>query len=216
MNWSSWGMVVVVTLACGACATTTATRVEEPGAVGTSGTPQEPASVPASAAPNEIPVGQELDVRLQSRLSSDTAKVEDRFTATTIADLLQGDRTLIPAGSVVRGVVQSVDEAGRLDRTGSLTLSFDQLTIRGQDYPIRAMATQVFKSEGLEGEAARIGTGAGVGAIVGGIIGGLKGVLTGVLIGAGGTIAATEGKDVELPAGSIVRVRFDTPLRVRV
>jgi len=209
-------LTAIVALVSGGCAsTTTATRSGEPGAVGTSGTPQQPASVPPSATRNEIPVGQELDVRLQSRLSSDTANVEDRFTATTVADLLQDDRTLIPAGSLVRGVVQAVEKAGRVDRTGNLTLSFDQLTIRGADYPIRAMATEVFRSEGIEGEAARIGAGAGVGAIVGGIIGGVKGALTGVLIGAGGTILATEGKDVELPAGAIVRIRFDGPVRVR-
>ena len=54
--------------------------------------------------------------------------------------------------------------------------------------------------------------GAGVGAIVGGIIGGVKGALAGILIGAGGTIAATEGKDVELAQGTTLRVRLDSPL----
>ena len=31
----------------------------------------------------------------------------------------------------------------------------------------------------------------------------------------GGTIAATEGKDVTLPAGTILRVRLDTPPNIR-
>ena len=48
---------------------------------------------------------------------------------------------------------------------------------------------------------AKIGAGAGVGAIIGGILGGVKGALAGILIGGGGTIAATEGKEVELPPG---------------
>ena len=48
-----------------------------------------------------------------------------------------------------------------------------------------------------------------IGAIIGGIIGGAKGALLGVLIGGGGTIAATEGKDVTLPAGTILRVSLD-------
>jgi hypothetical protein len=216
MRASGLGTAVLVALVFGGCATTTtSTRTGEPGAVGTSGASQQPASVPHSAARNEVPVGQELDVRLQSRLSSETANVEDRFTGTTVADLLQDEGALIPAGSLVRGVVQAVEKAGRVDRTGNLTLSFDQLTIRGVNYPIRAMATEIFRSDGIESEAARIGAGAGVGAIVGGIIDGVKGALTGVLIGAGGTILATEGKDVELPAGAIVRIRFDEPVRVR-
>ena len=33
---------------------------------------------------NEIPAGQELDVRLERELNSDTAQVEDRFAATTV------------------------------------------------------------------------------------------------------------------------------------
>ena len=52
------------------------------------------------------------------------------------------------------------------------------------------------------------------GAIIGGILGGFKGALAGVLIGGGGTIAATEGKEVELPQGSILRLRLDSPLQI--
>ncbi|HEX6975140.1 MAG TPA: hypothetical protein VF147_12110, partial [Vicinamibacterales bacterium] len=162
-----------------------------------------------------IPAGQEIDVRLQSELSSGTAQVEQRFEATTVADLYRGSDVLIPAGSIVRGVVSSVDKATRTDRKGSMTLSFDQVTIRGRNYPMRGTVTQAIESEGIKGEAAKIGAGAGVGAIIGGILGGAKGALLGVLIGGGGTVAATEGKDVTLPAGTILRVRLDTPPNVR-
>ncbi len=162
-----------------------------------------------------IPAGQEIDVRLQKELSSGTAQVEQRFEATTAADLYRGNDVLIPAGSAVRGVVSSVTKATRMDRKGSLTVSFDQITIRGRNYPIRGLVTQALESEGIKGETARIGAGAGIGAIIGGIIGGVKGALLGVLIGGGGTIAATEGKDVTLPPGTILRVRLDTPPQVR-
>jgi hypothetical protein len=172
------------------------------------------ASAP-KAGPNEVPVGTEMDVRLQSELSSATAQVEDRFEATTVLNLDNAERILVPAGSLLRGVVSSVDKAGRLDRTGRLTLGFDQITVRGHGYPIRATVVQVLESEGVRGEAGRIGTGAGVGAIIGGILGGFKGALTGILVGAGGVIGATEGKDVVVPAGAILRVRLDTPLVVR-
>lgn len=164
---------------------------------------------------NEVPVGTELDVRLQNRLSSDDAQVEDRFEATTVVDLVQDGKVIIPAGALVRGVVTSVEKAGRLNRTGKLTLGFDQVTVGGRSYPIHATVTQAIESEGIRGEAGRIGAGAGVGAIIGGILGGFKGVLAGILIGGGGTIAATEGKDVLLPAGTVLRLRFDSPLTVR-
>jgi hypothetical protein len=164
---------------------------------------------------NEVPSGQEIDVRLERELSSETAQIEDRFTATTMVDLYQDNDVLIPAGSTLRGVISSVDKATRTDRKGSLTVAFDQITVRGRNYPIRATVQQAIESEGIKGEAGKIGAGAGVGAIIGGILGGAKGALLGVLIGGGGTIAATEGKDVTLPAGTVLRIRFEQPLTVR-
>ena len=162
-----------------------------------------------------IPVGQELDVRLQTQLSSDNAQVEDRFEATTVVDLYEGNRVLIPAGSVMRGIVSSVDRASRTDRKGSLTVAFDQVTVNGRNYPLRGTVTQAIESEGIRGEIGRIGAGSAVGAIIGGILGGAKGALIGVLIGGGGTMVATEGKDVTLPPGTILRVRLDTPPDIR-
>jgi hypothetical protein len=162
-----------------------------------------------------IPAGQEIDVRLQTRLSSATAQVEDRFEATTVVDLYRGNDVLIPAGSVLRGVVRTVERATRTDRRGEMTVSFDQITARGRTYPMRGTVTEAIESEGVKGEAGRIGAGAGVGAIIGGILGGVKGALLGVLIGGGGTIAATEGKDVTLDPGTILRVRLDTPPAIR-
>jgi hypothetical protein len=162
-----------------------------------------------------IPAGQEIDVRLQSELSSDTAQVEDRLEATTVVDLSEGSTVLIPAGSVMRGIVSSVNRASRTDRKGSLTVSFDQVTVNGRSYPMRGTVTQAIESEGIRGEVGRIAAGSAVGAIIGGIIGGGKGALIGVLIGGGGTMVATEGKDVTLPAGTILRVRFDSPPDIR-
>ena len=176
---------------------------------------RRPSRAGTRSAPNDIPVGTEFDVRLQTRSAPKTAQVEDRFEATTMVDLSEGDRVLVPAGSVMRGVVSSVNKAGRIERKGKLTLAFDQITIKGRSYPIRATVTQALESEGIRGETGRIGAGAGVGAIIGGILGGLKGALAGILIGGGGTIAATEGNDVELPAGTVLRVRLDTPLDLR-
>ena len=163
----------------------------------------------------DVPAGTEFDVRLSQSLSSSTNLVEDRFEATTLVDLREGDTIIVPAGAVMRGVVSSVTKTSRTERTGRLTLAFDQVTIGRRAFPIRATVTQTIESEGIKGEAGRVGAGAGVGAILGGILGGVKGAIAGILIGGGGTIAATEGKDVDLPAGSILRVRLDSGLNLR-
>jgi hypothetical protein len=176
--------------------------------------PSQPTTV-NNDRPGTIPTGQELDVRLQNSLSSESATVEQRFEATTAVDLLQDGRVLVPSGSTVRGVVSDVKKAGRIDRSGSLTLSFDQIVVNGRETPIRGTATQVFKSGGIREEKGTAGVGAGAGAIIGGVLGGVKGAILGAVIGAGGAIAATDGKDIELPAGAIVRIRLDSAVNVR-
>jgi hypothetical protein len=182
--------------------------------------PAAPAA-PATRAPAvasgaiEIPSGTELDVRLQQRLSSGTAQVEDRFEGTTITDLGVNGRLAIPAGAVLRGVVSNVQPATRTNRTARMTLSFDQVTFDGRSYPIRVTVTQALEGEGIRGETGRTAAGATVGGIIGGILGGFKGAMAGVLIGGGGTIAATEGREIDLPQGTVLRVRFDSPIQVQ-
>jgi hypothetical protein len=168
----------------------------------------------APAGSVEIPVGTEIDVRLQNTLNSGTNQVEDRFEATTLVDVGVNSRVVIPAGSLMRGVVTQVEPATRTNRTARMTVSFDQVTVNGQAYAIRGTVTQAIEGSGIKGETARIGTGAGVGAVIGGLLGGFKGALAGILIGGGGTIAATEGKEVQLPQGSVLRVRLDSPAYV--
>jgi len=176
-----------------------------------------PAPRPATAAAgtSEVPVGTEIDVRLQNTLNSGTTQVEDRFEATTLVDVAVDGRAAIPAGSVLRGVVTSVEAGTRTNRTSKMTLSFDQITVNGRAYPMRGTVTQAIEGEGIKGETGRTAAGAGVGAIIGGILGGFKGALAGILIGGGGTIAATEGKEVELPQGSVLRVRLDAPMQIQ-
>lgn len=203
-------MLAAGALVCAGCATTQSNQPDRP--VGTTGTVQSGPVQVDSARRGQLPVGQQLDVRLQNALSSATATVEQHFEATTAGALEQDGRVLVPAGSLVRGVVSSVSPAGKIDRSGSITLAFDQLTVDGREYPIRAMATQAFESGGIREEGRTVGTAGAVGAVIGGIIGGLKGAVLGAVVGSGGVIAATEGTDVQLPAGTIIRIRLDSPV----
>jgi hypothetical protein len=162
-----------------------------------------------------VPVGTQFEVRMQQPLESGTAKVEDRFEATTLADVIVQGRTVIPAGSLARGFVSSVKPAGKVSRTGSLTLSFDELRIGETSLRLRASVVQALDPKMTE-DVSKISVGAAAGGVVGGLIGGIKGALLGVLIGAGGTIAATDGSDVKLPMGAVLRIRVDQPLDVVV
>jgi hypothetical protein len=191
--------------------TAVASTVTSPPPRPTTASPSTPASTSGGT---EIPSGTELDVRLQSPLNSGTAAVEDRFEATTLVDVSVNNRTVIPAGSLMRGLVTAVEPATRTNRTAKLTVSFDQVTVNGRAYPIRGTVTQAIQGEGIKGETGRIATGAGVGAVIGGLLGGFKGAMLGVLVGGGGITAATEGKEIELPQGAVLRVRLDSPVQI--
>lgn len=196
------------------------------GSVAPGPTPTPPAAVPEAMAsqpvrrpdgcgPYDVCTGQELDVRLQTMLNSDSAQVEDRFEATTLVPFYNESYELIPAGSLLTGVVSGVDRAGRVDRKGSMTLAFEKLTVRGVTYDIRAMVTKAIESRGVKAEMAKITAGAGMGAMIGGVLGGVGGALAGLAIGGGGVMLATEGADVQVPAGTVLRIRFDAPVTVR-
>src|SRR5688572_33150986 len=107
MKLLSKAACVAVLMACAGCGDTTRNNppVMNPDPpVGTSGTapalePPDP-SAPAQVSGNQrdtLPVGQEIDVRLQTALSSATATTEQRFEATTAVDLMQGNEVLVPA-----------------------------------------------------------------------------------------------------------------------
>jgi hypothetical protein len=163
----------------------------------------------------EIPTGTEVDVRLQTALNSGTAQVEDRFEAATLVDVTANGVVAIPAGSLMRGVISSVEPATRTNRTAKMTVSFDQVTVNGRDYQIHGTVTQAIEGEGIRGDVGKAGAGAAVGGILGAVLGGAKGAVLGAVIGGGGTIAATEGKEINLPQGTTLRVRIDSPVQVQ-
>jgi hypothetical protein len=207
------------TNSAGSNAATSTPATSAPGGNRTAAAPTPAAgarsSTQTAAGSVEIPSGTEMDVRLTNALNSGTAQVEDRFEGTTLVDLTINGRTVIPAGAVMRGVVTSVEPATRTNRTAKMAVSFDQVTVNGRAYPIRGTVTQAIQGEGIKGETGRIATGAGAGAILGGILGGVKGAVLGAVIGGGGITAATEGKEIDLPQGTVLRVRLDSPVSIQ-
>jgi TolA-binding protein len=167
----------------------------------------------ARASVVEVPVGTEMDVRMTDSLDSGKAMVEDRFEATTVADVQVNGRVAIPAGSVVRGVVTAVSPGTHTNRKARMTVSFDQVTVNGEAHPIRGTLTEAIEG-GVKGDVGRVAAGGGAGAVIGALLGGTKGAVLGAAIGGGGTLAATEGKEVRVPQGTVLRVRLDSPVQM--
>jgi len=162
-----------------------------------------------------LPAGTEIEVMLDSGLSSRWASPGDRFEASTTYALPQNGRGVIPAGTVVTGSVREVRSHERGQQDGWLRLDFDTLTPQGG--PDIAMQSHVVSVSETRSSDKRVRNGA-LGALLGGVIGcmidGQKGALIGAAVGAGGGLVATKGQEVDVPEGTLMVLRLDRPITV--
>jgi hypothetical protein len=153
--------------------------------------------------------GTSFQVRLTHALSSRTARREDRVDASVVEPVRAEGVIALPAGTQVRGVVRDVQRAERPSRAGRIEIEFDSVFLDRTRFDMRGRVAEIEES-GQRAEKA--GIGAVIGGVLGGLLGGKKGAIAGILIGGGGAVVATEGEDVELPAGTVLTVRLGRPL----
>jgi hypothetical protein len=167
--------------------------------------------VPASGSEVDVPDGTEIQLRLEETITSKTARVEDRVTATVAEPVTVGGRRAIASGSEVRGVVRSVERAERPSRGGRLELDFDSMVVNGRRVGIDARVVRLSES-GLD--KSKAGLGAIIGGVLGAVIDGGKGALIGAIVGGTGAVVASSGDEVELPAGTILTIRLERRLAI--
>ena len=177
------------------------------------------ASDPAPSAParprmEEVTVKEDavIGITLDSTVSTQTSKVEDRVTAQVTRDVAVEGRTAIPAKSRLEGVVTLVERGGKFNNRARLGIRFETLVLA--DNTRIPLHTDVIFRDGDSptGPAtSKIGAGVVGGAILGAVIGGKKGAAIGSTIGAaGGTAVVMQG------APSIAQIAAGTPLTVRL
>lgn len=172
----------------------------------------------ASARPDEVLLeeGTEIQVRLEDRISSATARREDRFEASVAAPVRERGLVVIPAGTRIQGVVQSVERGERPSKAGRLALSFYSIYLDDRTRTdIRTRVVSIQEEIDKGDQAKKAGVGAVLGAVLGSMIGGKKGAVIGVLAGGAGGVLAKTGEDVVLPAGTILTLSLDRELAVR-
>jgi type IV secretory pathway VirB10-like protein len=186
-----------------------------------------PASEPARA-PEPQKVFEELVVsadsviglRVETSLSSETAKVEDRVEARVVRDVRSGGTVAIPAGSRVLGTVITVEPGGKFKEQGRLGIRFNTLVLAdGARLPITTETITRYGEPRGQSSAARIGGGAVVGAILGAIAGGAKGAAIGAAAGGGAGTASVMTRDsseATIKAGDEVTARILSPVTITV
>ena len=168
-----------------------------------------------------IPAGTELPIVLDTSVGSKTSRVEQPVRAHLSRAIVIDGRSAIPEGSTVSGVVTDAKPSAKVKGRAHLAVRFNSIVPRGSDerYQIETAAVGRTAPATKKNDAIKIGAPAAGGAIIGGIIGGGKGAAIGAAAGGGaGTavVLSTTGKEVSLPAGSVLRLRLAAPLTIRV
>jgi hypothetical protein len=179
-----------------------------------------------------VPEGTRITLQLNNQLSTKQNNEGDAFTAVVMTPLYQGDRLVIPKGSVVTGSISRILRPGRFKGKALMNLLFQSINIPGRgELQIIASLSRVdpegntgVRSEGtVQGKGSEgrdIGNvlkpglaGAGIGTLAGGGKGAGIGAGVGAAIGLA-TVFATRGKDLEFRRGATMDISLDRPLVV--
>ena len=165
-----------------------------------------------------IPAGTEVDVRTNERIDSREVVEGQTFSAQLSEEIRdQNGSVVIPRGSEVRLVTR------RLEANGDITLDVESISVAGRRYRVSTADQELQnRRDGVGGNRRTgeyVGGGAVLGAVIGAIAGGGRGAAIGAASGAGAGAAVqiiTRGKEVHVPAESVVRFQLDRPLRLHL
>lgn len=166
-----------------------------------------------------VAAGQVIHVRMNEQISSETARIGDRFTTTVMVPIYVRGVEVIPAGSTITGRVTNVKRAQRRSKAGWLQVAFVSLQLpNGTTRAINGSLTALtndsasYDEEGQvtgRGSTKRnvvfVGGGATAGALIGAIAGGGKGAGVGAGLGAGLGVAGayfSKGKEAVVKPGT--------------
>ena len=163
----------------------------------------------------EAPAGTELVVRTVETIDSHNAGPGQIFSAVVEQDVRNASgRVMIPERSSAQLVIRQMSSGGT---TGSPEMALDirSITVDGRRYLISTTDLTLESDTGLgrnKRTAEAVGGGTLLGTIVGAIAGGGKGAAIGAVVGAAGGAGAqvlTKGRDVRVPAETVLRFRLD-------
>ena len=164
-----------------------------------------------------LPAGSVIVVKTTSPLQSATAKTGDSFETTVSETVGVDEYSVIPSGSRIRGVVSVARPATR-QQSGVIEVVFDRLTLPdGTALPITGKLTSTDSTERRQIETdpnARVvlvGERGGIGAAIAGA--GSSRNANNILAALGSLLS--EGRDVDVPAGTSLAVELERAVTLR-
>jgi len=91
----------------------------------------------------EVPAGTELQVRLKTKIASNTSKADDPVETIVIAPVTVNGALAIPAGVTLRGVITGASAATDPTVRATLALDFREIEMGGQRIRVHALLTAV-------------------------------------------------------------------------
>ena len=166
-----------------------------------------------------IPSGASIEITLGTALTSETANVGNPWSGTTRSASLLDGRSVIPAGSAVRGTITGVTPARKGDRA-MLDLGLTSFTVGDRDYSVHGTMQSVVAGSPRARNLGAIGGATVAGAVIGHQVGGSStGTIVGGLIGAGaatGVVSQTKGYQVVLKQGTPLTFTTREAVAVRI
>lgn len=178
---------------------------------------------------NELPIGTMLNVKLAKALTTRTTASGTEFEALIAEAVLRDGRVLIPAGSVLSGLVTEVHGGRRMSGNATLHLRPESVTLPdGVRYGVSAQVidTDQYHSTKVDEEgtikrkdhplktlgvfALSAGSGAAAGAVFGGVPGALIGA--GVGLGISTVVWLKQDRQAEMPAGTKMVFSLTKPM----
>lgn len=164
-----------------------------------------------------IPTGTEISIRTNENIDSGSASPGQRFSAEVVEEVedLAGG-VAIPAHSKAKLLI--VSDSGGGAGSPYLYLDLDSVSIKGVSHRVFTSELKESNNKGFgknKRTAEFLGGGAALGGLFGAILGGGKGAGIGAASGAGGgflTQLFTRGKQVKVPAETVLHFRLERPL----
>jgi hypothetical protein len=129
-----------------------------------------------------VPAGTPIDVRLDTKISTDDNQSGDTWTGTVYRSVVSGGRVAIPAGSSVSGVVVNTVE-GTHNNKPQIALAVRDVNVDGRSVRVNAETEPIVGGSQRAKKIGAIVGGAAAGALVGGLVGDRKGSVIGGLLG---------------------------------
>jgi hypothetical protein len=164
-----------------------------------------------------LPAGTVIFVRTTTPLQSATAKTGQTFDANVEESIGVDEYTVIPSGSKIRGLVTLVTPANR-QQSGVIDVVFDRLTLpNGTTYSIRGKLTSTDSAERRQiandpnGHVVLVGGRGGIGAAI--AAAGSSQNSNNIFAALGNLLS--EGRDVNVPAGTQLAVELENAVTLR-